>query len=238
MLTPHFSYFQNAFSCPKLLYTLRSAPCYHLHDSLFNMDEELKTCVQTICNINPDELSWQQLTLPVRHGGLGLTTPIDVALPAFISSVTAGKTLTSEILSNFTEPSVIPSYAAALSTWSEMNYDLPPIQNNQRAWCEVAYSSKSDKLASHLDQHRLACLRAGREPHSGSWLQALPSAFMGTLLDNNTLRVSLSLRLGIRQCKQHRCRCGNMVDEFGLHPLSCRMNSGRFPSTHSTERHC
>ena len=101
--------------------------------------------------------------------------------------------------------------------------------NVQRALCDVVFSSKSNSLASQLDQHRLACLRAGSEPYSGSWLQALPSSPMGTLLDNDSLRIGISLRLGIQLCTQHRCRCGKIVDEFGLHPLSCRMSSGRLP---------
>ena len=80
-----------------------------------------------------------------------------------------------------------------------------------------------------MDQHSLACLRAGSEPRSGAWLQALPSAQTGTLLDNDSMRIGLCLRLGIPLCVQHRCRCGSLVDEFGLHPLSCRLSSGRLP---------
>ena len=39
----------------------------------------------------------------------------------------------------------------------------------------------------------------------------------------------MCIRLGIRLCNPHDCRCGATVDEFGLHPLSCRLSAGRFP---------
>ena len=67
------------------------------------------------------------------------------------------------------------------------------------------------------------------QPHSGDWLNSLPSPSIGTLLDSNCLRIGVSLRLGLRVCVPHRCRCGATVDDFGIHPLSCRYSAGRFP---------
>ena len=80
-----------------------------------------------------------------------------------------------------------------------------------------------------LDQHRLACFEAASQPKSGAWLNALPSSSLGTLLDGDSLRIGVALRLGLRICESHPCRCGANIDEFGLHPLSCRLSAGRFP---------
>ena len=41
--------------------------------------------------------------------------------------------------------------------------------------------------------------------------------------------MGVALRLGLRICTPHKCRCGSIVDEFGLHPLSCHLSAGRFP---------
>jgi hypothetical protein len=46
---------------------------------------------------------------------------------------------------------------------------------------------------------------------SGSWLHAIPSPNIGTLLDNT-----------------HICKCNAKVDEFGIHGLICSKSSGRF----------
>ena len=84
-------------------------------------------------------------------------------------------------------------------------------------------------LKQGLDQHRLACLNSALSPHSGDWLNSLPCSSLGTLLDNESLCIGVAFRLGLRICTPHKCRCGSIVDEFGLHPLSCHLSAGRFP---------
>lgn len=44
---------------------------------------------------------------------------------------------------------------------------------------------------------------------------------MGTLLDNDSLRMAVALRLGCDVCEPHRCICGSMVEANGHHALSC-----------------
>ncbi|CAH2088946.1 unnamed protein product [Euphydryas editha] len=56
----------------------------------------------------------------------------------------------------------------------------------------------------------------------------MPSKNLGKLLDNESFRICIGLRLGARLCFEHRCLCGKEVDSFGLHGLSCNKISGRF----------
>jgi hypothetical protein len=69
-------------------------------------------------------------------------------------------------------------------------------------------------------------------PESSAWLNALPSSTIGLLLDNNTFRISVSLRLGTDICVPHNCKCGMRVESNGIHGLSCSMSTGRH-SRHS-----
>ena len=47
-------------------------------------------------------------------------------------------------------------------------------------------------------------------------------------LDDNTLRVSVGLRLGSPLCRPHTCHhCGAEVDCHAIHGLSCRWSQGR-----------
>ena len=64
---------------------------------------------------------------------------------------------------------------------------------------------------------------------SGLWLHALPVPSLGTLLDSETFRIAVALRVGGEVCVPHRCRCGHMMDSRGLHGLSCRYSAGRQP---------
>lgn len=72
-----------------------------------------------------------------------------------------------------------------------------------------------------------------QEKEAGSWLQALPSPNIGTLMDNKSFKTAVALRLGCNICLPHKCVCGEVVDTFGHHALSCVKSKGRF-LRHST----
>ncbi|RVE45296.1 hypothetical protein evm_010068 [Chilo suppressalis] len=89
------------------------------------------------------------------------------------------------------------------------------------------YVQESDLLASSESATERARLLAVFQAESGYWLQALPSANIGTLLDKSTLSLAISLRLGVKTNHPHCCRCGSRVGELGHHGLSCQMSAGR-----------
>jgi hypothetical protein len=62
---------------------------------------------------------------------------------------------------------------------------------------------------------------------SGSWLHAIPSPNIGTLLDNTSFQVCIGLRLGCNLCTPHICKCNAKVDEIGIHGLSFSKSSDR-----------
>jgi hypothetical protein len=74
----------------------------------------------------------------------------------------------------------------------------------------------------------LARFKAVQCRESGSWLHAIPSPNIGTLLDNTSFQVCIGLRLGCNLCTPHICKCNAKVDEIGTHGLSCFKSSGRF----------
>lgn len=65
------------------------------------------------------------------------------------------------------------------------------------------------------------------KPESSVWLSAIPSKNIGTLLDDNTFKISVALRIGAEICQPHVCRCGQIVDIYGTHGLKCRFSAGR-----------
>ena len=68
-----------------------------------------------------------------------------------------------------------------------------------------------------LSQHRLACFVAATWRESGAWLNCLPNTAIGCRLDNDSFRLAVSIRLGLRVYTPHRCRFGTRGDEYGLH---------------------
>lgn len=84
-------------------------------------------------------------------------------------------------------------------------------------------------LLERADQISRARFLASGLRESGLWLHALPTPALGTLLDPETFRVSVALRVGAEVCGTHTCRCGREMDARGLHGLSCKYSAGRHP---------
>ena len=70
---------RNCLSMPRLLFKLRCSPCYRLHAELTQFDKTLRQAASTVCNVNFDDTGWQQSTLPVAQGGLGLSSAVNVS---------------------------------------------------------------------------------------------------------------------------------------------------------------
>ena len=82
-------------------------------------------------------------------------------------------------------------------------------------------------LASQLDEHNRARLLAAAAPHSEDLLHVLPISYSGLHLDDGTIRVAVSLRLGANLCNPHVCLCGTFVNSRGTHGLSCKRGSSK-----------
>ena len=74
---------KNAFFLPKLLYLLRTYPCYG-NNILNQLDTCMQSCVERITNCKFDLSTFCQVSLPVKLGGLGIRRTKDIGLPAFI----------------------------------------------------------------------------------------------------------------------------------------------------------
>ncbi|XP_029654943.1 uncharacterized protein LOC115228510 [Octopus sinensis] len=231
LIDAHVGFFllRNYFSTPRLLYTLRSSPCFRMPNLLSDIDSILKSGAEYLCNIHFDALGWLQSSLPVNLGGIGLRSPVYLALPAFLLSLASSRALTDIVLRNLPERKMSVDHVAALALWDSAYTKRPADPSVQGQWDSITCDTLSSVLLQSFDQHRLACLRAGCSPGSGAWLDALSLPNIGTLLDGDCLRVAISLRLGLKICEIHKCRCGAMIDQYGLHPLSCRRSAGRAP---------
>lgn len=87
---------------------------------------------------------------------------------------------------------------------------LPEVLSNQSSWDVPIIKQKIETIpiVSEVDKARMLALT---RQESGAWLQTLPSKNLGTLLDNNTLRIAIALRVGAAICKPYKCICESMV---------------------------
>lgn len=110
--------------------------------------------------------------------------------------------------------------------------DPPDQPKSQRGWDDVRAQIVFEDLERRSSGADLARIKASKIPESGAWLHALPSPQLGTLMDDDSLRIAAALRLGCNICEQHRCICGTLVDVKGYHGLNLRC-TGRYPRHHA-----
>ena len=228
-------FLRHSFAIPKLLYTLRTAPCF-LSNELSTYDDVLKSITSRITNVSlsDSDAAWIQASLPVKHGGLGIRSAAQLAPSAFLASAAGSSGLVSQILPARLQEVPYAARAEALSSWMQ-GHDSPPppdpVAHRQRMWDLPRVRATSQALTNDApDPRSRARLLAACRSESGAWLQALPVPSLGLRLDDETTRVAVGLRLGTSLCRPHQCtHCGAEVDHLATHGLNCRWSEGRHP---------
>ena len=82
-------------------------------------------------------------------------------------------------------------------------------------------------LACQTSDTSRARLLAVSAKHSSNWLHALPISNCGLRLDDEAIRVAVGFRFGTVLCSPHKCVCGDPVDSYGSHSLSCKKSNIR-----------
>ena len=231
LMSAHESLFllKNSLAVPRLQFTLRTAPCF-VGSSLKSFDGVVRSALSRSLNLAMDDQAWEQASLPVRWGGLGVRSAEALSTSAYLSSRAASQELMGVILPA-TFLSVSDQYAPeARRRWDESKGIAPPDPGttiHQRAWDDAFCSAKSQELRGGATPETLARLLACSSDGSGSWLHALPSATLGLRLSNEEVRIAVGLRLGAPIVRPHTCQCGQAVLANGVHGLSCKKSAGR-----------
>jgi len=224
---------RNSFAIPKLLYLLRTSPCFQ-SPIIMSYDESLKSIVSSVTNIQftADDPAWTQATLPIRLGGLGIRSAVQLAPSAFLASAAASLNLIKIIVPSRLQSFPIPHQDMALSIWSQGHDNPPPLGTAaciQKNWDASKVMKTADSLLENAcDDVTRARLLAVSAKESGAWLHALPISSVGLRMDDNTVRVAVGLRLGSTLGRPHICvHCGAEVDHLATHGLSCKKSEGR-----------
>lgn len=217
---------RSCFGAAKLTFVLRTAPCWD-DPLLQKMDNQLRSGVEKILNVELDDVQWKQATLPIRDGGLGIRQVSMLASSAYLASAASTKSLGSTILGmeDWNDEYKNQILSARGSTLPVGNAQA---LTKQSAWDRpLIEHDKAEVWSAYTDPCSRARLVAVSSPHSGDWLLTMPISSCGLCLDNEAFRVAIGLRLGLKLCAPHQCRCGEGVDPGGHHGLVCKLSSGR-----------
>ncbi|XP_069181539.1 uncharacterized protein [Procambarus clarkii] len=219
---------------PRLTYFLRCAPSFD-SPKLTEYDTLLRSITMKVLNLSLQDDQWDQATLPVRLGGIGIRKATQLALPAFLSSTSATGELVKEILPEHLRDSIgihDPKFAEGAGQWDTLvnSHPRPTFPNDckQSKWDSPILENIATSLleaASRKDKARLIAVQA---PHAGDFLLAVPNSALGTRLDHRTLSIGIALRLAAPISTEHRCICGHArADQYGSHGLICRKTQGK-----------
>jgi hypothetical protein len=225
---------KNCLFIPKFTFLLRTTTFWKFsnYEYVNSIDSSLKSSLERIFNLRLTDLQWCLSTLPIRFGGLGIRRISDICLPAFLSPIHGVKKLVSLLLNSKDNELIIHHYDKAVAVWDvENEKKSPTIPQFQKNWDNINIKGIIANDLIFNSPRDLARFKALQCRESGSWLHAIPSPNIGTLLDNTSCQVCIGLRLGCNLCTPHICKCNAKVDEIGIHDLSCSKAVGNFPDT-------
>jgi hypothetical protein len=223
---------RHAFSVPKVLHVLRTAPCFG--SSLLSVfDNVQRSFLEMICNVRLSDQAWLQASLPVSSGGLGIRSLVTLAPSAFLASFEGSIGVSNLILPPRVLSIGYQHSEDALQVWRRRHSGDAPTgtdASRQKAWDGPVVEAQLISLYSDVTPKSKARLHAAQRKESGAWLNAPPISSLGLRLEDTVVTTAVGLRLGSPLCVPHRCQhCGAEVDESGTHGLSCRRSEGRHP---------
>lgn len=209
---------------------MRTTPCWRALNELEAYDNHLRASLEQIANCKLDTQAWKEASLSVKFGGLGLRNVTNLCFSSYLGSFFSTYELLQEIIPSSVQLTVNISIEAR-NSWQVITNIEPLNETNsihQRLWDnEICSSIHQEILATHTSDVEQARILANVAKDSSAWLNALPRSSLGTLLDNQSFRISVGLRYGLPICHPHTCVCGAEVDQFGRHGLACKKCSGR-----------
>jgi hypothetical protein len=153
-----------------------------------------------------------------------------LVLPAFLASAAGTRDLQSSML-GLNQTDIDLCVEEMTRRWCEASGITPPdesVAHKQSHWDRPLVIKVVETLLTvNTDAYNQARLKAVAAPHSGDWLFALPISSCGLRLDDEAVRIAVSLRLGAGLCEPHACPCGAVVTADGSHGLSCGLGPGR-----------
>lgn len=205
-----------------------------------------RATLQRILGTALTEAQWVQASMPIRHGGMGITDANFAHLPARLACASDFVTRGRSLMALPDAVSLLPKDAgillsaavgllgnvAPLDSW--MDGDRPFFAShadwcNQTKWTDRLVRTSVDALLASASARDKVRMTAQQSPHAGAWLAAYPSASQGTLFLSQEFRRAGRWWLGVAQVGSDAIgitcpKCSAPMDIHGDHAVCCSQN--------------
>ena len=223
----------------KLLFGLRTCQPAFVADAVSLFDKGLRGAVEDIVVCGGPyfgDFQWRLASLPIRSGGLGITSAEDLSAYAFVASRVQSWKLQDHILRNSGVVGIDSDYKLALDNIhiSLPEFDLSVFTDKdtapmkaQKTLANAFYSKTLQTLGEKftMSSRQAAVLECLQGAHAQDFLNVLPIEGLGQHMSAIEYRAILKYRLMIPlfpvdepcpMCKKAR------LDKFGEHALHCK----------------
>ena len=131
-----FCLLKNSIAMQKLLYVLRTSPCFD-NPLLDIFDDTLRRGLSLVLNVELNDKQWKQANLPVHMGGLEVRSAGMLASSAFLASAAATLPLQDAILARSVHGEEDQAMRSAILEWTKISQSTIPanaLKHVQKPW--------------------------------------------------------------------------------------------------------
>ena len=245
-----YTLLRQCLSACKVNDLLRACPIDEAREECGEMSWQMRRTMGTIAGAPLSESQWEQATLAIRCGGLGINDPVEQRPAARLSGITSflqqgprflGLTMDDDMVPEDTGRCIVEmeervGSIAPLVGWRREPQSIKhPSKtfSDQNWWSNKVHVKNRDALlasATGADKVRLSCQV---RPHANAWLAVAPSVGKKTLLPTVSFVKLLRWTLGMPQTlvdeseeeeKQACPKCDAGLDASGHHMVCCKLN--------------
>jgi len=165
---------RHVVTTPRIMYTLRTSP-FTDSNELFRYDETIQSTLSSTMNIELTESGWRQAVLPVRWGGLGIRSSVQLAPSAFMASTAGSASLLLRILLQRLSGILDKSMTLTTMAWNKATESadgvpaVQPTTKSQRLWddpcCKAASLDLTNTAPDFISRSRHYASYARRLEH-------------------------------------------------------------------------
>ena len=231
-LQAEYCLLRSCLSLPKFEYIARTThPSLHA-ESMSRFDDLMREALGSVVGRPLEDKQWDQASLPVSKGGMGLRRGVLHSPASYISSVAHSFPLVTEILSPIVySPFGVDEALTILNSVVDepLSFEEAKAKTKKELTHAIDLSLQNSVFAAASTIEDRVRLSGVAKSRAGAFLNVVPSPGLGNSMHSQEFRCAAQYRLGAPIFEQDGpCpACNRPSDKYGHHAIACAVNGER-----------